>query len=186
MSEQLRIPTIETPQTILRAFDEDEARSLHAILSEPGVRRYFPSSNPPPLDRVKKLIKSQSRHWKDQGYGWWAVADRVDATLIGWCGLGFLEETEETEIKYLFRRSHWGRGIATETASVCLDYGYREVDLDTIIGLTHLENIASQRVLEKIRLSFRNQAEYFGMQCRRFTITREEFEFSRQEQLTSR
>jgi len=178
MNEPLRIPTIETPRTFLRAFNEDEAKSLHAILSEPGVLRYFPSSNPPSLERVEKLIESQSRHWEERGYGWWAVADQKGDTLIGWCGLGFLEDTEEIEIKYLFKRSHWGKGIATETALVCLEYGYREVDLDTIIGLTHLENIASQRVLEKIGLSFRNQAEYFGMACRRFTITREEFEFS--------
>jgi len=176
MNEPLRIPTIETPRTFLRAFNVGETKTLHAILAEPGVLRYFPSSKPPPLERVEKLIESQSRHWEEQGYGWWAVADQKDDTLIGWCGLGFLENTEEIEIKYLFKRSHWGKGIATETASVCLEYGYREVDLDTIIGLTHLENIASQRVLEKIGLSFRNQAEYFGMACRRYTVSRKEYE----------
>jgi ribosomal-protein-alanine N-acetyltransferase len=179
MNEQLRIPTIETPRTVLRAFNDGEAKTLHAILSEPGVLRYFPSSNPPSLERVEKLIESQSRHWEERGYGWWAVADQADDNLVGWCGLGFLEDTEETEIKYLFRPSHWGRSIATETASICIEYAYREVNLDTIIGLTHLENIASQRVLEKIGLTFRNQADYFGMRCCRFTISREEFEISR-------
>ena len=176
MNEHHRIPTIETPRTILRAFNAGETKTLHTILSEPGVLRYFPSSNPPSLGRVEKLIESQSHHWEEQGFGWWAVADKADDSLDGWCGLGFLEDTEETEIKYLFSPSHWGRGIATETASVCLEYGYREVNLDTIIGLTHLENIPSQRVLEKIGLTFRNQAEYFGMQCRRYTIDRKEFE----------
>jgi len=175
----LAIPTIETPRVVLRAFDDDDAKPLFSILSEPGVLRYFPSSNPPPLDRVEKLIENHKRHWLENGFGWWAAADRADDGLIGWCGLGLLEETVEIEIKYLFRPSRWGRGIATEAASVCLQYAFREAALESIIGLTHVDNIASQRVLEKIGLTFRNQAEYFGMTCCRFAIDRKVFESNR-------
>ena len=103
MNEHHRIPTIETPRTILRAFNVGESNTLHAILSEPGALRYFPSSNPPPLERVEKLIESQSHHWEERGYGWWAVADKMDDSLIGWCGLGFLEDTEETELLLALR-----------------------------------------------------------------------------------
>jgi ribosomal-protein-alanine N-acetyltransferase len=170
------IPTIRTGRVVLRPFVDDDAEPLFRILSEPGVLRYFPSSKPPPLERVKKIIEGHKRHWSENGFGWWAAADRTDDRLIGWCGLGLLEETDEIEIKYLFGPSHWGRGIATEAASVCIDYAFREAALEEIIGLTHVENIASQRVLEKIGLTFRNQAEYFGMTCFRYTEDRREFE----------
>lgn len=173
------VPTLNTERVILRGFTESDALPLYEILSEPGVLRYFPSSDPPSLDRVSKIINRHRRHWDELGYGWWAAADRADGTLIGWCGLGFLEETEETEIKYLFKSSHWGRGIATEAAAVCVDYAFRKVNLQEIIGLTHPENIASQRVLEKIGLSFRHQAEYFGMTCFRFTLDRDQFDLDR-------
>lgn len=179
MVEDPSIPTLETPRVILRAFDQEDALPLHRILSEPGVLRYFPSSNPPPLERVEKLIESHWKHWMDNGFGWWAVADKGNDGLVGWCGLGLLEDTNEIEIKYLLRRSHWGRGIATEAAGPCIDYAYREVHLRTIIGLTHPDNIASQRVLEKIGLTFRNQAEYFGMTCFRYTIERGEYHSNR-------
>ena len=86
------------------------------------------------------------------------------------------EETGEIEIKYLLGRSYWGRGIATEAAGVCIEYAFLDAQLDTIIGLTHPENIASQRVLEKIGLNFRNKAEYFGMNCYRFTMTKDQFD----------
>lgn len=176
MGDYPMIPTLETSRLILRAFDQEDASTLHQILSEPGVLRYFPSDKPPPLERVEKLIESHRKHWADNEYGWWAVEDKGNGVLVGWCGLGHLEETDEVEIKYLLRRSHWGRGIATEAAAPCIDYAYRETDLETIIGLTHSENIASQKVLKKIGLSFRNEAEYFGMTCYRFTIERAEYE----------
>ena len=170
------IQILETERTVLRGFHEGEAEHLHQILSEPGVLNYFPSSNPPSLERVVKIINSQRLHWEKHGYGWWALAAQEDNHLIGWCGLGYLDESDETEVKYLLRRSAWGRGIATEAASRSIEYGYMQTDLDTIIGLTHLENIASQRVLEKIGLTFQNQALYFGMECRRYTISRSEYE----------
>ena len=159
----------------MRPLREDEDVPLHAILSEPGVLRYFPSDTPPPLDRVARLIANQRQLWEDKGYGWWAVADRVSDRLMGWSGLGYLEETDEVEIKYLFGRSSWGRGIATETATIGIDYAFQQMNLETVIGLTHLENLASQRVLEKIGLTYRHDAEYFGMICRRYTITRAEY-----------
>ncbi|MGB3716106.1 MAG: GNAT family N-acetyltransferase [Candidatus Promineifilaceae bacterium] len=176
MEKGTAIPTLATPRVILRAFKENDAHSLHRILSEPGVLRYFPSSNPPPLERVEKLIESHQRHWEENGYGWWAAVDRGNDELIGWCGLGLLEETDEIEIKYLLKRSHWGRGIATEAAGFCIDYAFRDAQLEKIIGLTHPDNVASQRVLEKIGLNFRNRAEYFGMMCFRFTMTKDQFD----------
>ena len=175
MSDSSVVPTIETPRTILRAFNGDEAGALQAILAEPGVLRYFPSSTPPEVERVARIIASQWKHWDERGYGWWAVEEKNTGKLMGWSGLGYLDESDETEIKYLFGRSFWGQGFATESSLVGIEYAFNQTVVETVIGLTHLENFASQRVLKKLGLSFRNQAEYFGMQCRRFTITREEY-----------
>jgi ribosomal-protein-alanine N-acetyltransferase len=176
MENGTAIPTLETPRVIMREFDDNDAQSLHRILSEPGVLRYFPSSKPPPMERIEKLIQNHKRHWEENGFGWWAAVDRGDDELIGWCGLGLLDETGEIEIKYLLKRSHWGRGIATEAAGASIEYAFREAQLETIIGLTHPDNVASQRVLERIGLNFRNREEYFGMTCFRYTITKEQFD----------
>jgi ribosomal-protein-alanine N-acetyltransferase len=128
------------------------------------------------MEQVGKLLEIHKQHWAENGYGWWAAVDRGDDELIGWCGLGLLEETGEVEIKYLLKRSHWGRGIATEAAGVCIAYAFRDARLATIIGLAHPDNVASQRVLEKIGLHFSNRADYFGMACLRYTITEDQFD----------
>lgn len=166
------IPEIKTPRLNLRAFNLDDVDPLFEILLVPGVLRYFPTPDPPERDRVQKLIEGQLDHWQDHGYGWWAVEFQADRKLIGWSGLQYLPDTEEIEIGYLLAKSHWGKGLATESAKVGLDFGFNDLNLTEIIGIVHPENIPSQHVLEKIGLFFIEETEYFGMKCFKYKIIR--------------
>jgi len=96
--------------------------------------------------------------------------------FIGWCGLQYLPETEEVEVAYLLGKAYWGKGIATEAAQASLRYGFEDLGLESIVGIVHLENKASQRVLEKLGLTFVEQANYFGMECYRYLIERSSYE----------
>lgn len=127
--------------------------------------QYFSSPEPPDFERVEKLVQRQIDHWDEHGYGWWAVESQADNHLIGWSGLRFLPETDEIEIGYLLARPYWGTGLATEGALAGMNFGFEKLKIPTIIGIVHPENLASQRVLEKIGLQFQEETEYFGMDC---------------------
>lgn len=43
----------------------------------------------------------------------------------------------------------WGRGVATETMRLMVDYLYTQTDTQIITASTMIENVASARVLEK-------------------------------------
>ena len=47
-------------------------------------------------------------------------------------------------------RDYWGIGIATESTTPVVKYGFDKLDLERIIGLVMPGNIASIRVLEKL------------------------------------
>jgi ribosomal-protein-alanine N-acetyltransferase len=164
------IPTMTTPRLKLRGWRMADLEPLYQILQASGILQYFPNPGPPPRDSVERLVTHQLQHWDEHGYGWWAVEPLARDELLGWCGLTFLPETGETEVAYLLARPHWGRGYATEAAWASLLYGVEHVDVAQIIGLTHPDNVASQRVLLKLGMSFVEQAEYFGMQLYRYTI----------------
>jgi ribosomal-protein-alanine N-acetyltransferase len=121
-------------------------------------------------------VDSQQKHWDEHGFGWWALALQDDDLLVGWCGLNYLPETDEVELKYLLAEEFWGRGIATEASKASLKYALTDTNLDLIIGIVHPENVASQRVLEKVGMSFLDSKQYFGMQCLRYCVNRETFE----------
>jgi RimJ/RimL family protein N-acetyltransferase len=163
-----KIPTIFTSRLVLRSLQPDDFESLSTILSDRDVLRYMPRTESYPPEIVERIMQRQQVHWDAHGYGWFAVADRQTTELVGWCGLGVLDETAETEIKYLFKKSHWGRGLATEAAQRCVDDGFDQHALQQIIGLVHPENIASRRVLEKLGLVYTRHVHYWGLDLDRY------------------
>jgi ribosomal-protein-alanine N-acetyltransferase len=175
----MQIPTITTPRLTLRSFDTSDVNPLHGILNTGDVLRYFPTSDPPARDRVERLIAHQLKHWEEHEYGWWAVELQETGELIGWNGLQYLPETKEVEVGYLLAKGFWGRGLATEGARTSVKYGFERLRLQTIIGITHPENTASQRVLKKLGMSLTGPAHYFGMDCLHFAVDRSSFKPTR-------
>jgi ribosomal-protein-alanine N-acetyltransferase len=125
---------------------------------------------------VERLIANQIEHWNKHGYGWWAVDIGQEKVFIGWAGLQYLPETDETEIAYLLDSSYWGKGLGTEAARAGVQYGFKQLGLDQIVAIVHPENIASQRVAQKAGLVFTNESVYFGMDCFRYELSRKDFD----------
>ena len=169
------IPTVTTRRLVLRGFAEQDAQPLWRILGEDGVLRYFPSSSPPALERVQNMLARQLAHWKEYGYGRWAVVPRTEQTCIGWAGLEYLPEMNEAEVAYLLGKDYWGLGLATEAALASVQYGFETVGLARIVGIVHVENGASRRVLEKLGLSLLDQTHLWGMECYRYSMARVSF-----------
>jgi len=168
----MNVPTLTTARLVLRGFTEDDVDPLYHILSAADVLRYFPDPKPPPRERVHKIISRQLQHWEEHRYGWWALEPRSNKGLIGWSGLQFISETAEVEVGYLLGQPFWGQGLATEAAQACVRYGFEQLGLETIVGIVHPDNIASQRVVEKLGLSFVDRTRYFGMDCYHYRMER--------------
>jgi ribosomal-protein-alanine N-acetyltransferase len=169
------IPTIETPRLVLRPFTEDDIDRFHGILCESGMLRYFPKTDPPPWDQVEDMVLKIIKHWEERGYGLWVVEPKSQRVLIGRCGLQYLPDTDEIEADGLLSTAYWSKGYATEGAKAGLRYGFLELKLDFVVGIVHPENMASRRVLEKIGMRLSGRKPYFGMDCYRYVIERDEY-----------
>ncbi len=163
-------PTLTTERLILRPLSIQDAVTLQHVLDDQEIWLYFPRTEVPTFERTQIYIEGQLAHWDEYGFGHWAV-ECIDHTLIGWCGLQFLPDTDETEVAYCLGKEHWRKGFATEAAWASLNFGLKTLGIKEIVGLTHTENTASQHVLQKIGLKFIDQKIYFGMDCFRFRIT---------------
>ncbi len=170
------IPTLQTVQVTLRPWNLEDAPRLLEIMQEAEIFKYFPPSTPPTLEKAERYISHQLSHWQKYGYGHWAVTTPAEGQVVGWDGLEFLPETQETEVAYLLSRSARGKGIATEAAQAAVDFGFRSAGLASIIGLVHPENGPSLRVLEKSGLRYIDNKVYFGMEMRRYRIEKGEFD----------
>lgn len=158
-----------TRRLILRQFTFDDCHPLFAIVQEPGIFQYFPTKSGWAMDKVERSIEHQNNHWQTFGYGQMAVILRKTGQLMGWCGLEFIPNTNETEVGYLLGHAFWGKGFATEAARASIKFGKDKIGLREVIGLTDPLNTASQRVLEKCGLKFTRLQVYFGVNMFRYS-----------------
>jgi RimJ/RimL family protein N-acetyltransferase len=96
------------------------------------------------------------QHWSDYGFGLWILREVGGEEPVGRAVLRHLlvEGVDEVEVGYAFYPPFWGRGLATEIATACLELGRRRLHLATIVAVTSPENLASQHVLQKVGLVY--------------------------------
>lgn len=154
---------IETERLILREFTIDDAQAVYEFGANPEVHKYTGDELLTSLKRAKEIIETVVlKDYKNYGYGRWAVIFKPDNKLIGFAGLKYLPEIDETDIGFRFLPQYWGKGIATEASIEILKYAFENLGIDRIIGIAMPENAASCRVLEKVGLSLYKVAEYDG------------------------
>ena len=167
-----QVPTLKTARLTLRSMTGEDAAALHRINQSEGVLRYFPNTVPPPLEKVERFVAFQGRHWEQHAYGNWGVVPEGEAEIIGWAGLQFLPELNETEVGFLLDRPFWGLGYATEAAQASLQFGFAACGLDHVIALVHPENSASQRVIAKCGMAYQETLALWGIELRKYRVER--------------
>jgi ribosomal-protein-alanine N-acetyltransferase len=164
-------PTIKTTHLTMHPLEPSDAGVLYRIYQSEGVLRYFPNPVPPPLEKVQQFIAGQLIHWEKYGYGNWGVVPEGEDEIIGWAGLQYLPELDETEVGFLLDCPFWGKGYATEAALASLQVGFNHFCLDHIIALVHPDNFASMRVIEKCGMVYMETISLWGIELRRYQIT---------------
>ena len=157
---------IETPRLILREIRDEDVHGMFKLDSNPLVHRYLESGYmSESIHDAQKNIDYIKSQYKDHGIGRWAIIEKSSKSFIGWTGLKLNLDTMNGisnfyDIGYRLLPEYWGKGYATESAVPSLEYGFIELNIDTICGIADKDNLASQKVLEKIGLNFTNEFHY--------------------------
>lgn len=154
---------LETERLELRSAILEDASYLHALFSNPEVRRYLPPFPPMSLEKAKQAIERRLKMEADLGYAPLIIVTKDDNEFIGSGGLVPVKDASDVEIVYHFLPFAWGKGYATEAAATILAFGFENAMLNEIIGLTFPDNVASWRVLEKVGMRFVGTANYYGI-----------------------
>ena len=147
---------LETERLILRRQVPSDLDDLWALYCDPEITKYIPDS-PRTRDEAREELEwHMNGHLRNPDLGLWATIYKESGKFIGRCGLlpWTIEEQHEVEVAYTIARDYWGQGLATEAAQAILHYGFEKVNLIRLVSLIEPENIASQRVAEKIGMAF--------------------------------
>lgn len=172
----IHLPVIETARLRLRTMRPEDVSSIHSIWSDPEVMKYIPVVLFRTPEEIGEFIALSLQRWEERGFGIFAVTIKENDELVGYCGLQYLDGTPEVEIYYGLSKVSWNRGIATEAARAVIKFGFEQVKLENIAGVTLPDNVASQKVLEKIGLEKREVSKrFYNTECVYFAAAREDY-----------
>jgi RimJ/RimL family protein N-acetyltransferase len=144
--------TLRTERLLLRPFRDSDLDAFATMHADPRVVAHLHA----PLTRAESeavfgRIRANILH---DGLGPFAVELSESEEFIGVVGLARphfdMALMPCVEIAWRIASPHWGRGYATEAARASLDFGFRHHQLDEILAWTSQDNLASQRVMEKL------------------------------------
>lgn len=164
-----------TSRLAVREFTAADVDDIFALNADPRVMRYIGDGTPATREDAEAAVERSLRRYREHpGLGAWHVSRRDDGRFVGWVSLKHAGESPDIEVGYRLRHDAWGQGFATELARAMLRRGFDERGLDRIIGVTHADNAASQRVLLKAGLRDEGWGDYYGQRLRLFAISREQ------------
>ena len=99
-------------------------------------------------EATRKWLDWQRTLYREKGYGLWAVILKENGAMIGQCGLTMQtwKDQRVLEIGYLFNRSYWHKGYATEAAKACKEYAFETLKATEVCSIIRDTNVASQNV----------------------------------------
>ncbi|HDR8384401.1 TPA: GNAT family N-acetyltransferase, partial [Bacillus cereus] len=162
---------IDCGDIYLQEFTVKDAESIYQIANQPEIAKFLPDwkstkeqrvdwiadyeipANKVFLDAVK-TTNNIDNHMLKLG-----IFKKATNELIGWCCTGMKEElpSPNREIMYAISNEYQNHGYATKATKGLIDYLFKETNLNVLNAIALINNVASNKVIEKCGFIYKSQ-----------------------------
>ena len=154
---------IETDRLILRPWQDADIAPFMAATNTTAVSRWLGGLKDEAhyADIARRMQAEQAA----VGHCFWIVERRVDAEVLGLCGLrhGGPPDTPvygKLELGWRLRESAWGQGYAKEAALAAIAWGWTQLTDDEQIAYTVPGNVSSWGLMERLGMARRPDLDF--------------------------
>ena len=169
---------IRTGRLALRPLAPTDLDAVHALWTQPGVRRFLFDDVTIPRPVAAEMLAESGRLMHEMGRGLWAAFLRepdVGAPLVGTGGFWHFGTPPEPEILWALDDDRRGRGYATEMSRAMLRWAFDHLGFARVVAATDVPNVDSERVMQRIGMRFRERRVRDGLDTVFYELTREDF-----------
>jgi len=150
----------ETPRLRIRHLTAADAAFTCQLLNDADfIRNIADRGVRTEQQALQYLTDGPIQSYKQHGYGLFLVEDNASSEAMGFCGLLYRDYLQETDIGFAFLPAYRGKGLAYEAAAAVMHYGYGQLKLKRIVGLTLAGNLASVAILQRLGLRFEKMVQ---------------------------
>ncbi|WGK65186.1 GNAT family N-acetyltransferase [Croceiramulus getboli] len=171
-------PLLETERTYLRPFRPEDADGLFELHQAEEISRFTKDRPFPDREAALEFITHYD-HYQKYGLGRWAVIHKGNEEFLGWCGLHYDPGSRKIDLGYRLIKRFWGQGLASETARAVLDHAFDQMHYPVLWAHAHVDNVASQRILEKLGFQKKMQRSDEGVPIFTYRIANPDYAFKR-------
>jgi RimJ/RimL family protein N-acetyltransferase len=151
---------VEGPGLTLRDFTPGDLDGTLAIVSDDRVTYHLSFDTKDEAAAQRYLDDSIARAKAQPRPDYYlAVEDNTSRALVGFVRLG-LTGHRAADLGYAIRHDSWGRGYATEAAQMMVTFGFGQLQLHRISAACGPDNVASQRVIEKLGMVYEGRTRH--------------------------
>jgi ribosomal-protein-alanine N-acetyltransferase len=156
---------LRTERLLLRPPVVGDAPAAAEFLTDPDVMRFLGGATVA-LEHVSEVVEKWRQRWERNGMGPFMIQRRQDGRFLGRAGILIWDTRSWTqaafsdagtyaqpELGWALVRTAWGHGYATEAARAVRDWARRQPGINRLISLIASENVASQRVAQRLGAS---------------------------------
>jgi ribosomal-protein-alanine N-acetyltransferase len=143
-------PVLETERLILRELNLDDAKAIFGLRTNKEVNEFIDRKTPNNLSEARAFIDMISNLASNNKGVFWVIQSKSNHQLVGTIGLrNFEDEENYAEIGYELDPIYHQKGFMSEAFEEITNFGFQNLELNTIEAFTHQNNIASIALLEK-------------------------------------
>lgn len=157
--------SITTERLHLTPFALGHADALFAMNSNPDVMRYLGDTQT--RNETEAGIARVQARWETYGFAWWTIFLKDTDTIIGAACLQNLAHKDDAplEIGWRLMPAYQGQGYATEAGQAAMDFGFERIGVDYLCAVTNPENIASQKVMQRLGMRYVGIQTHYEVPC---------------------
>jgi ribosomal-protein-alanine N-acetyltransferase len=149
------IKYIETERLLLKPISTEDSDLIFELYNSPTFIKFIGDRNIKTLDDAVNYIKNRFLPQMEKlGFGNYLILRKSDDKKIGAIGIFERDGLDVHDIGFSFLEEFQGKGYGYEAAKKLLEIAFSEFGCSKISAITTKENIASQKLIEKIGLKY--------------------------------
>jgi len=170
---------LQTKRCIIRDIEDFDLEGMFDLDSNPNVHKFLGNKPISTRKEAQDTIANIREQYDKFGIGRWAIEDKATNEFIGWTGFKREEKLRPDrvyiDIGYRLREQFWGKGLASETALACLNYGFETLNFEEVCGCADKAHIASNKILQKIGLRYKEDFKFEEHDLYWYTLKKSEW-----------